>query len=170
MIDYSTIGLSILPDFITDEEEQTLLANIGAIEVKKLPKGRSKIIRFGSEKPYDNFVKSPTIPDYLVLIAKKLLDAKLLDEMPDHVSINEYLPGGFIPKHVDSRESGQVITVLSLLSDAEMVFQKGNEKFTVQLPRKCLVQMKGEARWQYTHAIEKINETRYSIVFRNSKA
>lgn len=170
MTDYTTIGLSILPDFISDEEENILLTHIGAIEQKILPKGRSKIIRFGSSLPYDNFVKSETIPDFLLRIAQKLVEEKLVDEMPDSISINEYRPGGFIPRHIDSRESGEVITVLSLLSDTEMLFQKRNEKFTIALPRKSLVQMRGESRWKWEHSIPKVDNLRYSIVFRNSKA
>ena len=164
-----SLGLKIIENFITDDEEKELIQSIEAIEQISYRSGRSKVMRFGSSKCYDNYMKQDTLPDFILKVAQKIVDAKLLDEIPDHASINEYKKNGFIPKHIDSNESGDKITIVSLLSDADMFFEKGDEKILVPLPRKSLIQMKNEIRWLWEHSIPYVENLRYSIVFRNSK-
>lgn len=97
------------------------------------------------------------------------MERHLMPIRPDSVSVNEYLSGQGIAPHIDSRESGRTITVLSLVSEATMVFSKGEEKKRIELPPRCLLQMRDEARIIWKHAIEPVKHTRYSVVFRCSK-
>lgn len=92
-----------------------------------------------------------------------------LPQRPDSITINEYHKGQSISPHVDSKSSGEVISVLSILSEATMVFRKGVSKETVLLNPRSLVQMRGEIRNLWEHSIEPVKSTRYSIVFRCSK-
>lgn len=167
---YIPLGINIIPDFITNDEENDILSHIKPKDPASRPvAGRNRIERYGSSVPYNNYISSRTIPEFLDRISTKLLESRLVKTRPLSVTLNEYFPGQRIGAHVDSKESGEVITILCLLSDATMVFQKKNEEFSLLLPARSLVQLMGEIRWEWTHAIPVIENKRYSLVFRQSE-
>lgn len=170
MIDYNSLGLSIIDDFILEEKESSLLE---IIDDKKLHvskrKDRNSIKRYGSDVPYRANMVSQTIPDYLDDISLKIFESGFLSQKPDSVSINEYLIGQEIRPHIDSPSSGDVIVVLSLMSDAQMKFNNKNESFIVELKPRSLVVMKNEIRYKWMHSILPVKSKRYSIVFRCGK-
>lgn len=151
--------LEIIPDFITPEYENELLGKI-VKGTRKRGKHRNSIQRFGSNAPYKGNIVSKTIPDYLSKL-KQFIDF-------DSVTVNEYHPGQSISAHIDSPESGDTIRVISLLSDAVMVFELGSEKHSVVLPRRSLVSISDNLRWKWKHSILPVKEFRYSIVLRKS--
>jgi len=158
------LGLSLFLDFISIEEEQELIKHIPSTIAKKT-KGRNNIQRFGSELPYKSSMICRVIPDYFNFIIDRI--EGLGCHRPDSVSTNEYLVGQSIVKHIDSETSGPVISVVSLLSDATMVFsKKGSTSIPILLPARSLVQMKGEIRNDWFHEILPVESTRYSVVFR----
>jgi hypothetical protein len=109
---------------------------------------------------------SSEIPEYLQKLSDRLVAEKLLELMPDSVSVNEYLKGQAIEPHVDDKTSGRVITVLSLMAPATMVFARAAQTFALELPPRSIVKMCGEGRDLWTHAIPPVSAHRYSIVFR----
>lgn len=171
-IDPYQIGLSLHLDFLTPEEEQAIIPFIapngkGAIVKSRAnSKERSSVQRFGSKVPYNSFVVSESIPAHFDYMFDRMLDLGLLAERPNSVSINQYKRGDIIPPHIDSKQSGEVITVLSLLSDATMTFEKKLHKFQFHLPPRSVVQLRGEIRNEWKHSIEPVRDLRYSIVFR----
>lgn len=167
-MDPKDIGLSVVLDFITEDEETEILNNI-VVGIKKKINSRNTIKRYGSDLPYKSNIVSKNIPDFLESLCSKLLENKLLDIKPDSVTINEYLRGQCIKAHIDSITSGDVITTLSLKNNAVMRFKQKREEFTVELPRRCLVQMRNEIRYKWEHSIDPVENDRYSIVFRCSR-
>jgi alkylated DNA repair dioxygenase AlkB len=167
---YEHLGLTLYAEFITAEEETTLLDKINNTQRKRnaLATGRSSIQRFGSAVPYNSFMQAKFIPDYLEECSQRLLDAQLLDARPDSVSINEYDKGQTIQPHVDSKNSGPVITVLSLESPATMRLQYERDSFDLELPARCLIQMRGDMREKWLHSILPVPGHRYSVVFRRA--
>jgi len=163
-------GLSIIYDFITQEEENEIVNNIDKTQPRKTqPRktaSRNSIQRFGIGASYQDNLVSKTIPNFLDKLSQKLLDQQLLQIKPNLISINEYHAGQQIPSHIDNKESGDVITTLSLTGHAVMIFQKGKTKIKIELPPKCLVQMRDDARNSWYHSIAPVEKTRYSIVFR----
>lgn len=162
----SSLGLSIIPDFITAEEELELLNFIGPANAKGKTSGRNTIKRYGSALPYSSNMVSSAVPEQLDKYCQKLVDAKLLDIKPDSVTVNEYLQGQVITPHIDSKSSGAVITVLSLKSEATMVLTKGKCKQSVVLLPRMLLQMKDDIRNKWMHSVDPVKDIRYSIVFR----
>lgn len=132
----------------------------------KKTKSRNSIKRFGSDAPYKTNMISDTIPDHFGFLANRLVEKKLLNTVPISVTVNEYLPGQGITAHIDSKTSGPIITILSLLSDATMIFQRRKEKHIIEIPARSIIQMRNEIRDLWTHAILPVKELRYSIVFR----
>lgn len=159
-------GLSIIYDFISNQEEKELLVFLPNSSINK---SQSRIVqRYGSDRPYNNAIVSSEIPDYLDKFAIRLHQQKLVANKPDSVSINEYHIGKVIVPHIDSPESGEIISILSLMSSATMLFEKNRDRINIELPPRSLVQLQGESRYQWKHSIEPVKAKRYSIVFRCS--
>jgi alkylated DNA repair dioxygenase AlkB len=162
------LGLKLTLDFITEAEEAELLSAIGPSNSKmsKQYLGRNSIRRYGSKLPYGSNVISETVPDFLDKFCVRLVEQGLVDSKPDSITVNEYQKGQFIAPHIDSIASGPVITVLSLMSRGVMVFSNGDEKISVTLEPRSVVQMSGAIRSQWKHATEPVESERYSVVFR----
>lgn len=167
-------GLTITENYISEHKSNQLISKLE--EMFKDSKtseygGRDRFIRrFGSKKPYGNNVVSGKIPTFLNWFIDEIVFDDIMRE-PDHVTCNMYLEGQTIPFHVDSRESGDVITVLSLGTDATMLLRHAKNRkdlTTINLPPNSLLQLKAEARWDYQHSILPVKTTRYSIVLRKS--
>ena len=168
---FEDLGLALYSEFLSPDEERVLISKIKDTPAQKShdAKHRTSVARFGSSRPYSSYIKSKVIPNYLLAYAKRLVTLSLVPELPDSVSINEYATGRTIAPHIDSRTSGDVITVLSLESPAVMKFTlAGNEPFTVDLPPRSLVQIRDKIRLIWYHEILPVPGHRYSIVFRRS--
>lgn len=172
MTTLSALGLSLLPDFITEGEEAELLLYIRLYMPARPRIGvydRNAIVRFGSNKPFSD-VRSGKIPEVFDRLCRKLAEAGHAEVKPDSITINEYYPQQTIRPHVDPPQCGPVITVLSLYSAATMVFTKENDdNLEVELPARSLVQMRGAIRNDWQHEIKPVKNLRYSIVFRCSQ-
>lgn len=164
------IGLTIIEDFITLDEEFMILEIIedkNIIEAKN--RSRNSIKRYGSSAPYPSSVVSETIPDHLMSLVLKIQEQNITSSIIDSVSINEYLAGQEITPHIDSKKSGKTIVVLSLMSNAQMKFEHKKDSFICDIKNRSLVVMKNEIRDKWMHSILPVKKKRYSIVFRCSK-
>jgi alkylated DNA repair dioxygenase AlkB len=161
-------GLKFVEDFITREEEELIVSKLPVSPKKSRKSGRSSIWRYGA-KVYGNKVVSANLPEYLNFLLDRLVEHKYLKSRPDHITINEYQKGDSISAHIDNEQSGPIISIVSLLSDANMVLTKTPDKTNILIPSKSLLQLSGESRWDWKHAILPVPNLRYSIVFRDSK-
>ena len=151
-------------DVISIEEETELLNALVEAENKGTEINDRIAIRYGNSI-YGNTELEP-IPKYLFDLCNKLIDKKILDVLPEDVSINIYYPGNKMVPHIDKLDAGPVITILSLLSDANLILTYGAKKEIVLLPSRSVVQLKDKYRTHWKHSIEKIKDKRISIVFR----
>lgn len=166
----TALGMAFVPEFITAAEEQALLPKliVHAPAITYAHPGRHRAQRYGSRKPYNNYMIAETIPEHFAALGDRLVMQNLLTNKPDSVTINEYLKGDIIQAHVDAIGAGPVITVLSLGGPATMVLRRQEKSYTVELPPRSLIQMRNELRYKWTHEILPVAALRYSIVFRNS--
>ncbi|KAI8052213.1 hypothetical protein BDF22DRAFT_743789 [Syncephalis plumigaleata] len=78
---------------------------------------------------------------------------------PDSVIVNEYERGQGIMPHTDAPSAfGPVVASLSLLSDCLFTFystDESNATFSIKLPRRSLLIMRGYVRYQLRHGISK---------------
>jgi len=149
---------------ISVEEETELLNALVEAENKGIVINNRIGIRYGNSIYGNNKLKP--IPNYLLNLCNKLIDKKILDVLPEDVSINIYYPGNKMLSHIDKIDAGPVITILSLLSDANLILSYGSKKEIVLLPSRSVVQLKDKYRTHWKHSIEKVNDKRISIVFR----
>lgn len=139
------------------------------IKISKVTSGkaRNRVIRYGSKLPYVAPMQSRELPQWAEFLVSRLLTKGFVSETPDHITINEYHPGQSIDWHIDSKTSGPVITVLSLLSDATMGLKDINsQEVQHPIPARSLLQMTDKERWEDRHCIYPVESLRFSIVFR----
>ncbi len=162
------LGLSLIENFITEEEEKFLLSMVpkGPVQITTM---RNSLTRYGSAGPYA--IPAPVsenIPDWIEAISDKIMAQGLLPSRPDSITVNEFLPGNELDYHIDSKTSGDVITVLSIGGPAMMNLKKADRVLSTPLHARTLLQMRDEARWDWEHKVNPVFMPRYSIVFRCS--
>ena len=157
----------LILDVISKEEEQELLSKLNKedTDIVSNKYDRSGLIRYGDSAD-SSYVKSEVIPDYLIDLSNKLVEQKILDELPASITINVYDKGSSIGPHIDRIEYGPVVTILSILSDAELVLLNNSKKINISLPPRSVIQLKGQYRNIWKHSILPVKEKRISIVFR----
>lgn len=162
--------LIFLDNFINQTEEKELIEYIHDYKVKN-PKlvANYGSNNYGSIYFGERYKKEPLVfPDFIKSLCDKLIRHNLVREYPFGVAINEYQKGQKIGPHIDKPISGPIVTILSLNSNATMIFKKKGEQDIVQelLPR-SLIQMKGDIRDTWTHEILPVKDLRISLIFRS---
>lgn len=138
--------------------------NTNNSEVKDLKKRKVKHygyeFRYGSNDCDDNKpLNDPEnkLPlDLLDEIFKKMINDKLIDVVPDQLTVNIYEPGNGIAPHIDNVNAfNEYIISLSLMSSCLMEFRQKETKKISKLflqPNSLLV-LKGESRYKWNHSI-----------------
>lgn len=153
-------GLSLIENFITKEQEETLLRTLDWDECESVSSQlkHREVKHFGYEFEYGKNIVNPDNP-----IAPIPQDYKFLQTLfnkynhkytYDQLTINKYLPGQGIPSHIDTHSVFEdTILSLSLGSACIMNFKKEHQNINVLLPARSLLIMTGEARYTWTHGI-----------------
>lgn len=167
---YAALGLAIIPNFITVDEELELIAQIQRDNPTQKRKVvfRNTIRRYGSREPYFDNLVSATIPPHFLWLCDRLFQQQLVSALPDSVTVNEYYTGQTIAPHIDHVDAGPVVTILSLGAQATMLFSRGQERLSVELPPRSITQMRDQIRYGWQHEIAPVPALRYSLVFRDS--
>lgn len=147
-------GLVYQENFLTEFEEAELIAWIDSHPWNTEYSRRRQF--------YGRSYKDPSIetsvPSLFQILAKRLFDEGLVTAMPDHVLINDYLPGQGIAAHLDEmpHPDSQVVTI-SLLDTYPMEFARigTDEKYEQWLHRRSVAVMNGASRTEWTHEILK---------------
>ncbi|XP_059620355.1 alkylated DNA repair protein alkB homolog 8 [Phlebotomus argentipes] len=157
-------GLVVLKDFISEEEEEKLMKCVNWTEEASGKELKHRQVKhFGYEFRYGSNDVDPEVP----LNEKIPQECHILWERmhkkypdidwstPDQLTVNKYAPGQGIPPHCDTHSafSGPIVS-LSLGSDVVMEFRSASGEDTcVLLPRRCILLMTGESRYNWTHGI-----------------
>lgn len=142
-------GLTIIEEYITEEEEKQLLEFINC--QPWIPSLSRRVQHYGYEynyKPPYDLSDAPPIPDLFLKYGRQI------DQKFNQVIVNEYTPGQGIGKHIDhKRLFGDRIASLSLGSGVAMIFRSNDlvKEFYIQ-PRTLII-MEEDARWKFTHEI-----------------
>lgn len=167
-------GLVYRPDFITEDEEEVLLAMIESCglahmryDIKDIGESvmtRRRAAWFSERTPGG-------LPRWLHPLRGRI--AKWLDVPKQRLTsalINEYIPGTGMGWHRDNEDIEHVVGV-SLGAWCTMGFRPYalNRKEDVEwleLERRSAYSMQGSVRWNYQHRVMPVKDTRYSITFR----
>ena len=154
-------GLTYVPNFLSDVEEAEIVREIDrhvwSEELKR------RVQHYGFRYDYkagqvDHTMRIGPLPDWATDVAQRLVEQRLLPEMPNQVIVNEYVREQGISRHIDSKPSfDDHIAMVSLLESWEMVFRKNEkhskEKCNVMLENRSVAVMTGPSRYQWTHEI-----------------
>eukprot|EP00079_Xenopus_tropicalis_P021245 XP_012812513.1 PREDICTED: alkylated DNA repair protein alkB homolog 8 isoform X2 [Xenopus tropicalis] len=156
-------GLIIVEDFVSPEQERTMLESIdwdSETSSQKSLKHR-RVKHYGYEFRYDNNNVDKDkplpggLPDFCTEALRKCVQIGLIKHDPDQLTINQYEPGQGIPPHVDTHSAFEdEILSLSLGAEIVMDFKHPNGSVVpVMLPQRSLLIMSGESRYLWTHGI-----------------
>ncbi|ORX97997.1 hypothetical protein K493DRAFT_313852 [Basidiobolus meristosporus CBS 931.73] len=159
-------GLLLIEDFITEEEEAELMAEVERGEWSGQgsgpnPEMKRRTQHYGYVFSYRYrrvMSKLGPLPEHVQVVVKRMLDLGVLALPPNSCIVNEYQPGQGIMPHIDAPTIfGPKIISLSLLSPCLMTFEqvKTREKHDVLLRPRSLVVMTEASRFDYKHSISK---------------
>jgi len=153
-------GLTIMQEYITEEEETKLLDEVYASQWSNSL--RRRVQHYGYAYNYQERTTATEpiqpLPGWTQSLASRLYDDGFFAELPTQLIVNEYTPGQGIGSHTDANVFGPSIATLSLGSTCGFIFTRGNtpdtlEKVEIFLKPRTLVVMTGEARWVWKHCI-----------------
>ena len=170
-------GLVYRPDFITEDEEEIMLAYIENLAFTRARfqeyHARRKIYGFGWGYDFKNrkLIPGPALPSFLVPLRTKI--AKWLDiekRRVVHALVTEYEPGTPIGWHRDSEEFEHIVGI-SLKGWCTMQFRPTSSReqagaISVELEPRSAYIMQKAVRWGWQHHIPPTKTHRYSITFR----
>ena len=151
-------GLTYVKDFITEDEEDELVATIDRCDWRSDIKRR--VQHYGWRYDYKARKVDPSmylgpLPDWAGKLVQRLTEKGLVRQPPDQVIVNEYIAAQGIRPHADSPSFADGIATISLLESWEMVFREKNAKRKISqvLERRSVAIMNGDARYRWTHEI-----------------
>lgn len=154
-------GLILIPDFISPEEEKSLLHFIdqGAWTTPSITGKGRRVQHYGRRYNYTSKSASsddssaPPIPDQYFYLLDRL--EPYHSGRPSQLIINEYLRTQGIASHIDSTTFGPVITTISLGDEAIMSFKNSTTGEVVDVPLhpRSAVLMTGDSRYVWSHEI-----------------
>lgn len=156
------IGLTLLEDFISAEEEKRIFTIIESLEWDRSMKRR--VQHFGWRYDYKARKVDPKsylgpLPAWAQELAERLLELNVVSELPDQVIVNNYDGNQGIAKHIDCPECflGPVVTI-SLLETWDMIFTRKladgtSERFVQLLRQRSAAVLAEEARSTWYHEI-----------------
>jgi hypothetical protein len=145
-------GLTYVPDFINEAEQKELVEHIEVGHwTHEFARRRQ---HFGMDYSKPGSAPATPLPEWIDLIARKVVARGLFTRMPAQALVNEYEPGQGISAHKDYAPFDEVAS-LSLLSGCLLELTKTAEQMveTIWLAPLSLIVLRGEARHQWTHAI-----------------
>ena len=164
----NSVGIRLLKDAISEEEESNLLLQIYNQEWLDIYMRRVQHYGYKYEYRTRGLQRMYKEDDSLRGIPSWLVPKCVQDEMaPEQIIVNEYKDGQGISSHRDALCFGPKILSLSLGADTVMTFTGGISSLDVKLPRRSLLILEGSVRYKLEHQIKKhTGSTRVSITYR----
>ena len=150
-------GLTFIPEFITDAEEQSL------IQLSRNWKWDQEVstretVQFGHHYIYSTkgIKEGRPWPKELDWLRQRLVDKGIFPELPNQSIVNRIKPPHGHGAHIDStKHFKEPIGILGTESAVNIVFwnEDGTEYHVVRSQRRSLIVLTGAARYEYYHSI-----------------
>lgn len=171
-----------IPEFVTEEEEEYLIKRVNEAPIPKWTQLSNRRLQNWGGDPHPKGMITERIPDWLKMYVNRVSDVPQLFPVgkdPNHVLVNEYLPGQGIMPHLDGPMFHPTITTISLGSHTVLNFYRpmsaSNEQestkpdssasgwsdrlaFSIYVEPRSLLVLKDEAYNYYLHGIEEVKE------------
>jgi alkylated DNA repair dioxygenase AlkB len=172
-------GMRLQTDFLTQEEEATLVQVIAALPLAPMQyqqyTARRRVVSYGGQYDFSaqKLNAAQPLPAWLDPLRERA--GAWAGIAPEHFTqalVAEYAPGTPLGWHRDVPDFEDVVGI-SLLADAVMRFrpyphETGSKAATLKLvlPPRSIYLLRGPARWGWQHAVSPTKALRYSITLR----
>ena len=173
-------GLVYRPQFLSEAEEETLLAGIATLQLRearyKEYTAHRRVASFGAGYDFDanELTPAPQMAPFLLPLREKVSEWLAIPaDLFGYALVAEYRAGTQLGWHRDVPQFEMVVGI-SLRGAARMRFRPfppraGTPTFDLDLEPRSAYVLKGESRWGWQHSIPPTRELRYSITFRTRK-
>lgn len=173
-------GLTYFETLLSQKEQEIVISEVDARPWQNDLKRR--VQHYGFKYDYKartiNFsMRIGNLPPFAISVANRLMTLGLINEFPDQVIVNEYLPGQGITAHVDCKPCFKsTIVTVSLGSTYEMDFihPESEETASISLTPGSALVLRDDARYFWMHRIQARKTDhgnprgrRISLTFRN---
>jgi alkylated DNA repair dioxygenase AlkB len=172
-------GLRYLPEFVSIEQEQQLLAAISRVPMQEAQyyeyTAKRRIASYGSSYDFEarQLRDAAPLPDFLISLRRRLADlVSLPEDSFAQALITEYRPGTPLGWHRDA-PNYELVTGVSLGGRCRIRFRpypprrgRDPKTFALELEPRSVYVMRDEVRWNWQHSIPAAPEQRWSITFR----
>jgi len=169
-------GLRYQPAFVTDEEQQSLIAAFAALPLAPFQfgafEGKRRVASYGFRYDFSDhrLHAAQPIPDFIQpLAARAEAFTGLSPGAIQHVLFTEYETGAGIGWHRDKDAFGIVLGI-SLGSACPFRFRRKAggrwRRYTLEAAARSLYLMSGEARSAWEHSIPPVETPRWSVTLR----
>lgn len=175
-------GLRYQPDFLSADEEASLIEIIGSLPLHaaqyKEYVARRRVVSFGGSFDYDENILRPGAQLDPRLAPLRDRVAAWLSVAPEslvHALISEYAPGTPLGWHRDVPDF-ETIAGVSLGSAAVLRFRpysptrpNAREVLQLEVSPRSIYKITGAARWDWQHCVPPVKALRWSITFRTPR-
>ncbi|XP_011863089.1 PREDICTED: alpha-ketoglutarate-dependent dioxygenase alkB homolog 6 isoform X2 [Vollenhovia emeryi] len=151
-----------MPNFITEEEERQIVRCVNSAPQPKWTQLSHRRLQNWGGIPHPKGMIAEGIPDWLQRYIDKVAALNAFEEgaLPNHVLINEYLPGQGIMAHSDGPLFHPVVTTITCGSHTLLDFYRRLEateqpklEFSLLLERRSLLVLWRDLYHNYMHSI-----------------
>jgi alkylated DNA repair protein (DNA oxidative demethylase) len=173
-------GLVYREDFISAEEEESLLSVLSSMEFRAVvmrgQAARRTVRHFGLDYDYErgDLVPAEPLPESMTWLRDRC--ATLMERDPAdllQILVSRYPAGAGIGWHRDAPMFGSKVAGVSLLAPCRMRFQRtvqgARSVAELELAPCSAYLLTGKARWSWQHSIPATKALRYSVTFRTLK-
>ncbi|XP_047001960.1 alpha-ketoglutarate-dependent dioxygenase alkB homolog 6 [Schistocerca americana] len=163
-----------IPQFITEEEERYIIEHVDSVPKPKWTQLSHRRLQNWGGVPHPKGMIAEKIPDWLKKYIDKIATLGIFEteKCPNHVLINEYLPGQGIMPHTDGPLFYPTVTTISCGSHTLLEFQPSKSEdcqgasvqddaskgptFSLLLEQRSLLILQDELYHNYLHSIAEV--------------
>ncbi|XP_034187901.1 putative RNA/DNA demethylase ALKBH6 [Osmia lignaria lignaria] len=153
-----------IPNFVTSEEEEEIIKYVNNAPLPKWTQLSHRRLQNWGGIPHPKGMIAEEIPSWLTKYVDKVSSCNVFEKgkLPNHVLINEYLPGQGIMAHSDGPLFHPIVTTISCGSHTLLEFYKRldstqqheqNLEFSFLLEPRSLLILQGDLYHNYLHSI-----------------
>ncbi|XP_013196266.1 alpha-ketoglutarate-dependent dioxygenase alkB homolog 6 [Amyelois transitella] len=157
-----------IPNYISESEESYIMSNIYSAPKPKWTQLSNRRLQNWGGIPHKNGMIAESIPQWLDEYLERIHRLDVMGgKRPNHVLVNEYLPGQGIMPHLDGTLFYPTITTLSVGSHIVLKFletssdediKTSNHVFSLLLEPRSLLILQDQLFNYYLHCIEEITQ------------